>query len=125
MIHQMNLWDESFKKIKHKTKTIEMRLNDKKRSQIKAGDIIEFTNMSNGETINCLVKSILNYQSFSELYQHHDKILLGYEEHEIANSSDMLRYYSRDDIDKFGVIGINLKVIKSRNTEKWNMKKSI
>lgn len=71
------------------------------------------------------MKNILNYQSFAELYQQHGKVLLGYEEHEIANSSDMLKYYSRDDIDKFGVIGINLKVIKSRNTEKWNMKKSI
>ena len=32
MTHKMNLWDDSFIKIKNKTKTIEMRLCDEKRS---------------------------------------------------------------------------------------------
>ena len=34
MIHKMNLWNDSFNKIKDKTKTIEMRLCDEKRSII-------------------------------------------------------------------------------------------
>ena len=38
MIHKMNLWDESFQKIKNKTKTIEMRLCDEKRSLISIGE---------------------------------------------------------------------------------------
>lgn len=40
----MNLWDDSFQAIKEGWKTVEMRLNDEKRSVISAGDIIEFTN---------------------------------------------------------------------------------
>ena len=42
MIHKMNLHDEPFKKIKNGTKTVEMRLNDEKRRQIKIGDTITF-----------------------------------------------------------------------------------
>ena len=36
MMHKMNLWEDAFEKIKEKTKSIEMRLNDKKRSYIKS-----------------------------------------------------------------------------------------
>ena len=38
---RMNLWNDSFEAIKDGWKTIEMRLNDEKRSQIKIGDEIE------------------------------------------------------------------------------------
>ena len=51
MIHQMNLWDDSFQAIKEGWKTIEMRLNDEKRSLIKINDKIEFTNNKTNETI--------------------------------------------------------------------------
>ena len=43
----MKLQDDPFKKIKNKTKTIEMRLNDEKRKKIKQDDLIEFTNIKN------------------------------------------------------------------------------
>ena len=39
----MNLWNDYFGAIKDGWKTIEMRLNDGKRSKIKIGDEIEFT----------------------------------------------------------------------------------
>ena len=54
MKHKMNLWDESFQKIKNKTKTIEMRLCDEKRSLIVVGDIIEFTNTKTDEILECI-----------------------------------------------------------------------
>ena len=43
-MHKMNLWNDSFEAIKCGSKTIEMRLNDEKRSLIKIGDEIEFVN---------------------------------------------------------------------------------
>ena len=46
----MNLWDDSFQAIKEGWKTIEMRLNDEKRSLIKINDKIEFTNNKTNET---------------------------------------------------------------------------
>lgn len=39
------------------------------------------------------------------------KLSIGYKEIEIANPDDMLAYYSLDDINKYGVLGIKLKVM--------------
>lgn len=110
MKHKMNLWDESFQKIKNKTKTIEMRLCDAKRSLIVVGDIIEFTNTKTDEILECVVTNLYKYESFNELYKHHNKISIGYEENEIANPSDMLVYYGAEKIKQYGVLGIEVAV---------------
>ena len=49
MNHEMRLHDEPFKLIKAGTKTIELRLYDEKRQEIKVGDEIEFTSRATGE----------------------------------------------------------------------------
>ena len=54
-MHRMNLWNDLFEAIKDDWKTIEIRLNDEKRSQIKIGDEIEFTNIKINETLICKV----------------------------------------------------------------------
>ena len=110
MLHKMNLWNDSFNKIKNKTKTIEMRLCDEKRSLISIGDIIEFTNTKNNETCECVVLNLYKYENFSELYKHHDKRSIGYSDHEIADFSDMFAYYSVEKIKKYGVLGIEIVV---------------
>ena len=99
MIHQMNLWDDSFQAIKEGWKTIEMRLNDEKRSLIKINDKIEFTNTKTNETILCKVINIFCYSNFEELYKNHDKLSIGYKEDEVANYSDMYKYYAKDKIE--------------------------
>lgn len=106
----MNLWDESFQKIKDQTKTIEMRLCDEKRSLISVGDIIEFTNTKNNEILECTVTNLYKYKNFDELYKHHNKISIGYSENEIANSADMLAYYSAEKIEKYGALGIEIRI---------------
>ena len=111
MIHQMNLWNDSFQAIKEGWKTIEMRLNDEKRSLIKINDKIEFTNTKTNETILCKVINIFCYSNFEELYKNHDKLSIGYKEDEVANHSDMYKYYAKDKIDKYGVLGIQIEVI--------------
>ena len=110
MIHKMNLWNASFNKIKDKTKTIEMRLCDEKRSIIRIGDTIEFTNIKTNEICECVVTNLYKYESFNELYKHHNKISIGYEENEIADPSDMLVYYSAEKIKQYGVLGIEVAV---------------
>ena len=57
-MHRMNLWNDPFEAIKDGWKTIEMRLNDEKRSQIKIGDEIEFTNIKTNETLICKVTNV-------------------------------------------------------------------
>lgn len=111
MIHRMNLWNDSFEAIKEGWKTIEMRLNDKKRSLIKVNDIIEFSNTTTNETMFCLVLKLYHYKTFDELYKNHSKLSIGYKENEIVKPKDMLAYYSSDDINKYGVLGIEIRVI--------------
>ena len=112
MIHKLYLHPAPFKAIKEEKKTIEMRLNDEKKSLIQIGDFIVFTNRENNEQIKCKVINIFHYRNFEELYKNHSKTLLGYEENEIANPDDMLIYYSKERIEKYGVLGIEIKLIK-------------
>lgn len=108
MKHKMNLWNDSFEAIKDGWKTIEMRLNDEKRSKIEIGDEIEFTNTKNNEVLICEVINIYKYNDFKELYKNHNKISIGYKKDETANPDDMLMYYSKDKIDRYGVLGIEI-----------------
>lgn len=110
MTHKMNLWNDSFLAIQNRTKTIEMRLCDEKRSLISIGDGIQFTNTKTGEIMECIVTNLYRYRDFSELYDHHDKISIGYREHETANPGDMLAYYRAENIEKYGVLGIEIMV---------------
>lgn len=110
MIHKMNLRNGAFNKIKNKTKTIEMRLFDKKRSIISVGDIIEFTNTKTYEICECVVINLYKYENFNELYKHHNKTTIGYSNNEIADPNDMLTYYSAENIKKYGVLGIEVIV---------------
>ena len=108
MTHYMNLWDDSFCAIKEGWKTIEMRLNDEKRSIIKVGDSIEFTNTTSQEKMLCIVLNLFHYPDFAELYKNHDKISIGYKEEEKADPNDMRKYYTTEQIEKYGVVGIEL-----------------
>lgn len=109
--HYMKLWDDPFQLIKNKTKTIEMRLNDEKRSLIKLNDYIIFTNNKTQEQLKTKVIHIYKYETFQELYKHHDQISIGYKENETARPEDMNLYYSSEDIKHYGVLGIQIEVI--------------
>ncbi len=52
------------------------------------------------------------YSSFTELYKHFDKIALGYNEDEEAKPEDMELYYSKEEQNKYGVVGIEIQVVK-------------
>ena len=47
MLHKMKLNESPFERIKNGTKTIEFRLYDEKRQQVKVGDQIEFSKLPN------------------------------------------------------------------------------
>ena len=109
MLYKMKLHNEPFLAVKSNSKTIEMRLNDEKRKNIKKGDKIEFTNTSTNSVYYVEVEDVYKYQRFDELYQNHNKVQLGYKENEIASPADMLLYYSKEDITKYGVLAIKIK----------------
>lgn len=109
MIHYMNLNDEPFNLIKEGSKSIEMRLNDERRSIIVPGDEIEFTNNKTNEKMRCEVIEIYIYKDFKELYKNHSKRSLGYKKDEVADYKDMNQYYSDEKIERYGVLAIQIK----------------
>lgn len=110
MIYHMNLAEEPFALIKSGQKDIEMRLCSKGRENIRPDDQIIFTNIKSEEKVITKVISVSKYISFQELYKHYDKTRLGYRQDEKENPDDMLIYYKQDDIDKYGVLAIEIKL---------------
>jgi len=110
--YYLGLCDKPFKQISDGSKTIEMRLNNEKRKCINVGDFFFFTNETTNETLKCKIINIFHYNNFEELYAHHDKSLLGYKENEQANPDDMLIYYTKEKINKYGVIGFQIEKCK-------------
>ena len=68
-VHQMKLNPGPFAMIKSGEKTIELRLYDEKRQQIKVGDSILFTSTATGERIYAAVKRLHRFDSFEALYK--------------------------------------------------------
>lgn len=109
MKHEMKLNNEPFECIKNGTKTIELRLNDEKRKLLTVGDYIEFINRVTNEKLLVEVIDLFKYNSFEELYKHFNKIEMGYSINEEANPKDMGNYYSKEEQEKYGVLGIKIK----------------
>lgn len=111
MKHEMKLNNGPYQKINNGTKTIELRLNDEKRQLLKIEDLIEFTNRETLEKMIVEIEELYNYSSFDELYKHFDKVSMGYEEDEVADPKDMEQYYSKEEQQKYGVLGIKIRKI--------------
>ena len=109
--YQMNLADIPFSLIESGKKRIEMRLCSKDRGNIVPGDLIVFDNDKKDYKLVCEVISVSRFKDFHELYNHFPKEMLGYLDSEKARPDDMLIYYKRDDINKYGVLGIEIKLI--------------
>lgn len=112
MKHNMKLNNEPYNSIYYGKKDIEMRLYDEKRQLIDVGDIITFTNNDTKDSFDAKVICLHRYENFDELYNKFDKLRLGYIEDEIAQVEDMEKYYSKAEIDKYGVVGIEIIVIR-------------
>jgi ASC-1-like (ASCH) protein len=111
MEFKMRLTEKPFYKIKSGEKNIELRLYDEKRRNISVGDTIEFSNIETGQVINVLVTSLHIYSNFEELFKEFDKTRLGFDKDEEANPDFMLKFYSKEEIDKYGAIGIGVKLV--------------
>lgn len=117
MIHFMNLVPSPFEMIASGKKTIELRLNDKKRRKIQIGDFIQFTNIkSPRETILCEVIQLHPFKNFTSLYETLPLLSFGYTASTIqhAHPDDMRMYYSKEEEDTYGVVGIELKLITEK-----------
>ena len=109
MLHIMKLKRAPFDKIGNGSKTIELRLNDEKRQNVNIGDFIEFSCMDEpNKRIQTRVTNIHHFTSFAELYATLPKEKLGYSSEETPDPNHMNEYYSEEEQDKYGVLGIEL-----------------
>ncbi len=114
MTHIMRLNPLPFKMIASGEKTIELRLNDEKRRKLNRKDLITFVNTEDSlKTITAEVIDIYKYKSFKELYAVLPLLKCGYTKEDVKTVSpeDMLAYYSAKQQEKYGVLGIEIKVI--------------
>lgn len=111
MTQQMKLHPQPFALIAQGLKTIELRLNDEKRQQLRVGDVIEFSLYTDpSKTLSAQVVALHHFDSFEQLYRGLPLERCGYLPHEIssANPQDMEQYYSRSQQEKYGVLGIEI-----------------
>ena len=109
MTHYMHLKDAPFNSIAKGIKTVEMRLYDEKRREIRIGDTIEFERDGDiAQKLRVRVVNIHVFKDFKELYSTLPIKSLGYCENDVKSASykDMEVYYSEEMQKKHGVCGI-------------------
>ena len=111
MIHDMQLVDFAFRAIAKGEKTYELRLNDEKRRQIRVGDRICFSLRNSPHRVTVRVKALLPFEDFHKLYAALPLRQCGYSEEDLphARPKDMERFYSPEDIRKWGVLAIEIE----------------
>jgi ASC-1-like (ASCH) protein len=107
----MKLQPFPFDKIKEGRKTIEVRLYDEKRRDIKIGDIIEFKKEpEQTETVKAEVMGLLNYKTFTDLASDFPTNYFGH-----PDKGDLLKsiytFYTKEQEEKYTVLGIKIKLI--------------
>ncbi len=110
MIYRMKLQNEPFKQIKKGIKKIEIRLNDDKRKMFKINDYIEFTNISTLEIMFVKITNLYHFESFEKLFNNFDNSILG-----CGSYEEMYKYYSKEEENKCGILGIEIKVLPKVN----------
>ena len=105
MLHKMKLKESPFERIKNGTKTIEFRLYDEKRQQIKIGDKIEFSKLPDlQEKLLVDVVELYKEDNFENLFRK----LFTDEEEIKEKTKSMYQYYSREKEKQYGVLGIKI-----------------
>ncbi len=115
MTHYMNLVPTAFVKIADGSKTIELRLNDEKRQRINVEDTIVFNCLGAKDIITAQVSGLHKFSDFEELYKALPLEKCGYSKAMLntAHYTDMEQYYTKEQIKKYGALGIVLCNVSS------------
>ncbi len=114
MLHEMRLNPTYYDYIVKGTKRIEIRLYDEKRQKIKVGDTIKFSKLDN-EDVFFLAKvmDLYIYDDIDDLLKNFDiSILLdsSFSKNDLKDIFNSI--YSKEEQNKYKVIGIKIKPIK-------------
>ena len=107
MLHKMKLNEGPFERIKNGTRTIEFRLYDEKRQQVKIGDKIEFSKLPDlQEELIVDVIDLYREDTFENLFRE----LYSDEEEIIQKTQLMHTIYSPEKEQQYGILGIKIKI---------------
>ena len=101
-----------YKKLRHGIIGTVMNLPGKFGRKIAVGDQILFNNNENNDTILVNVVNLHICSGFADIYSKFDKVSLGYKPDEPAHPDDMLDYYPQEEQNNFGVVGIEIELVK-------------
>jgi len=108
--HRMNVRSDIYQNIATGKKVIESRLYDEKRQVINVGDQIIFWHNEQPEAgLIAVVTEVLRYPTFKELFDNHDPALFGEEDRDFL-LNQIKQFYSDEDEERFGVVGIRFKI---------------
>jgi ASC-1-like (ASCH) protein len=96
---------------------VEVRLFDKKRQQLKIGDVIEFVNSRTQEKLLTQLRGIAIFENFEDMVDYLTPQLLGYDDKDEL----MLRFerlYPADMVSKFNLVGLFVKNMTAELLEK-------
>ncbi len=111
--YSLKLNESPFSRIKSGQKTIELRLFDDKRKQIRLGDFIEFRLQPElEETIKTQVTGLLNYPMFSDLVNDLPLEYFGCETKQQA-LEEVSKFYPEEDQVLNSVLGIRIKIVEN------------
>ena len=110
-VHSMKLTQLPFTLIAHGSKTIESRLYDEKRQAIELGDTIIFSLLEDETRIlTTQVVGLLRYANFHDLFTCNDPNKFGGST-AMELETQIAQFYSDALQQKYGVIGIELRLI--------------
>ncbi len=110
-MHTMKVQTKYYQLLKSGIKTIELRLWDEKRQQIKVGDQITFSDLSNlNDTFVAQVLALYHANSFDELCKTIQPTQAGFSTKE-ALIDCLQEFYTPESQQKYGVVGIEIKRI--------------
>lgn len=109
----MSLYHQPFMEIKNGTKKIEVRLNDEKRSQLKTGDKIHFTDLDTGATVDTKVLALEKFPTFKKLFAKYSGTVIGEPDNLSIEELDQdnQKIYSRAREQKYGALAIRIELI--------------
>ena len=119
MIFEMGLNKEPFTMMQSGKKSVELRLFDENRRRLNPGDRIVFTCLPcEEEKLAVEVTALHRYRTFEELFAEISPARCGFDEGTSveAAANGMKKYYSRELICAYGVLGIDVELVDLEET---------
>lgn len=113
IVHRMKLYEEPFKKILERKKTLELRLFDDKRKKLNVNDVIIFSLENTHEEVAVRVRTLYRAMTFEDLFKIVSLKKCGFENNVTPKSAAavMKQFYSDQQVADYGVLGIEFSLI--------------